>query len=424
MTDSSIEELLAELAPAAGVVGATVAVARGDELTMATYGSSDAQGTPVTADTRFQIASVTKLLTATAVSRLADRGALSLDDPVSKHVKELADSPWGRVATARQLLASTSGFPLTAEREWLSAETGDSALADYCAGLASDEPMWTPGKVWSYCNGGWSVLGRLIECVTGEVWEDAMRAELLQPWGMTATEFAHEEATRVRSQAFEMGEDGPAQSEVWLRRALGPGGGSVYSTAEDLVKFGRAHCDDPGLAKLREEQATVGIRWFLDAWCLGWARFDGTSGSAWGWDGIAGGARAFLRIVPDQRGVIVLLANTSTGRDLSRTLLPEIYRRVFGFDIPNPPHEPIVVGDLGRYEGRFAWPDMEFEVHAAADHLRVVQGDEVRVCRPIDERNFVIDAPGVDKATVGFSHFEGGVPQVFHQWVWSMPRRD
>lgn len=417
------EDLLAAHASDAGVVGATLAVARGDELEIATYGFADPGGTPVTPDTRFQIASVTKPMVATVISRLVDRGVVTLEDVVSGYIPELTDSPWAQVATVRQLLASTSGIPLTAMREWLAPQAGDASLAEYCAELAADEPMWRPGTVWSYANSGWSVLGRLIECVTGEVWEDAMRAELLEPLGLKGTEFGHERSSGTRSLCFEAGDEGPVPAEDWLRRALGPGGGSLYSTAEDLAKFGRAHCDDPAQARLREDHAPVGISWFLDSWCLGWARFDGRRGSVWGWDGIASGARAFLRVVPDQRGVVALLCNTSTGRDVYRTLFPEIYRKVFGLDIPNPRHEPVAVEDLARYEGRFAWPDMELSVEAEADHLRVVQGDEIRVCRPVDAQNFVIDAPGIDRATVGFSAFEDGVPQVFRQWVWSLPRR-
>lgn len=423
MRPADVEELLAEFAPASGVVGAAVGVARGDEVAVATYGFADTDGTPVTPETRFAIASVTKPMVATVVARLAGRGALDIDEPVSAHVKELATTPWANAATVRQLLANGSGIPLTAAREWLVEDNDADALARFCDALAGESAMWPAGTVWSYCNSGWSVLGRLIECVTGEVWEDAMRAELITPLDLSATEFGHEPSEGVRSRAFEMGTDGPAVVDPWLSRALGPGGASVFSTVGDLLRFGQTHCDDDRLALLRDVHARVDLRWFLDAWCLGWARFDATGGPVWGWDGIGSGFRAILRIVPDERGVVALVANTSTGRDLYRDLVPRVFQRAFGIHLPAPPREATgSVDDLQRYEGRFAWPDFDAVVTAEANNLRVHLGGDTRVAHPIDERNFVVDSPGTDRMTIGFSQFHGGAPQVLYNLVWGLPR--
>src|SRR4029450_10327098 len=75
--------------------------------------------------------------------------------------------------------------------------------------------------------------------------------------------------------------------------------------------FARRHLEDPSLAVMRAAHAQVRIHAWLDAWCLGWARFDWDGGRVWGWDGLISGSRAILRIMPEHRRAVVLLTHGS-----------------------------------------------------------------------------------------------------------------
>src|SRR5687767_4783172 len=108
--------------------------------------------------------------------------------------------------------------------------------------------------------------------------------------------------------------------------------------------------DDPSLARMRATEVEVRIHAWLDAWGLGWARFDWDGGPVWGWDGLIAGQRSVLRMVPERRGAIVLLTNSGTGRALYRSVFPDLMREYFGVDMPALRLDPSpgAAGDLSR----------------------------------------------------------------------------
>ena len=144
---------------------------------------------PVTPDTVFRIASMTKSFTALAIMKLRDEGKLGLEDPAERYIPELAglayptaDSP--RI-TIRHLLSHAEGFP--EDNPW-----GDRQLA------ATDDEMGqmmrlgipfstAPGTAYEYSNYGFAILGRIVSRVSGMPYADYVRTRLLAPLGMTAT---------------------------------------------------------------------------------------------------------------------------------------------------------------------------------------------------------------------------------------------
>jgi hypothetical protein len=176
---------------------------------------------------------------------------------------------------------------------------------------------------------------------------------------------------------------------------------------------------------LRAAHAPVRIHAWLDAWCLGWARFDWQGGPVWGWDGLISGSRAILRLLPQQRGAVVLLTNGSTGRVLYRSLFPILMQAFFGIGMPalRLTPSPGAAGDLGRFTGVYAWPDRRWEVTASDTYL-VMEGDGGLVeARPLDDCTFVVDAEDPDNPTVTFGGFgAGGRPAVLYQMLWGLPR--
>ena len=144
---------------------------------------------PVDLDTVFRIASMTKSFTALCILRLRDEGKLGLDDPVERHLPELAhlaaptaDSP--RV-TIRHLLSHAAGFP--EDNPW-----GDRQLAvtddEMGRMLRGGIPFSTAtGTAYEYSNYGFAILGRVVSRVSGVPYEQYVASSILKPLGMTAT---------------------------------------------------------------------------------------------------------------------------------------------------------------------------------------------------------------------------------------------
>jgi CubicO group peptidase (beta-lactamase class C family) len=424
--DLDLASLLGEHMSTHAVPGAAVGVLCDTAVTVAYRGVADATtGEPVTAATRFAVGSLAKSMVATVVARLAEAGRWSLEDPVASHVPELGGVGWAARATLRDLLANRSQLPLRAavEFEGLQGDT-DDVLSRMAATIATNAPART-ATVWSYTNAGWCLLGRAIETLTGRSWEQAMGAQLLAPLAMEQTTFTNRPVAEPRAVGHRRTPDGAIPVQPWTPRSHGPAGSTLLSTLDDLLRFARYHLEDPSLAVLRATHATVRIHGWLDAWCLGWARFDWPGGPVWGWDGLISGSRATLRLLPQHRGAVVLLTNGSTGRALYRSLFPILLRAWFGIAMPALPLTPSsgAAGDLGRFAGVYAWPDRRWEVTAGDTHL-VMEGDGESVeALPLDDRTFVVDAEDPDNPTVTFAGFgAGGRPAVLYQMLWGLPR--
>jgi CubicO group peptidase (beta-lactamase class C family) len=424
--DLDLASLLGEHMSTHAVPGAAIGVLRDTAVTVAYGGVADATtGEPVTAATRFAVGSLAKSMVATVIARLAEAGRWSLDDPVATHVPELGGVGWAARATLRDLLANRSQLPLRAAVEFESLQgDADDVLSRCAATIATGAPSPT-APFWSYTNAGWCLLGRAIETLTGRTWEQAMGAQLLAPLAMDQTTFTNRPVAEPRAVGHQPTPDGPVPVQSWTPRSHGPAGSTLLSTLDDLVRFARYHLQDPSLAVLRATHAPVRIHGWLDAWCLGWARFDWQGGPVWGWDGLMSGSRAILRLLPQHRGAVVLLTNGSTGRALYRSLFPILMRAWFGIGMPalRLAPSPGAAGDLGRFAGVYAWPDRRWEVTARDTHL-VMEGDGGIVeALPLDDRTFVVDAEDPDVPTVTFGGFgASGRPAVLYQMLWGLPR--
>lgn len=200
---------------------------------------------PVTRDTRFRIASMSKSFTALAILKLRDAGRLRLDDPVSKHfpqfrkVKPLtADSP---VVTLRHLLRMDGGFPQ--DDPW-----GDRKLAESVAeleslvsgGLRFSNP---PGTAWEYSNLGYTLLGHVVTRVSGRPYQDYITREILRPLSMSNTVW---EIDRVPSGLLAQGyrwEHGRWSPEPMLHDGTFGAMGGLVTTLDDFARYVAMHLD-------------------------------------------------------------------------------------------------------------------------------------------------------------------------------------
>ena len=421
----ALADVLRRHAAAYDVPGAALGILVGGRPVTAYHGVADVVSRrPVTAVTRFGIGSLTKTMVASAVAVLAAAGGLSLDDPVASRVPELQLCAWARTATLRDLMANRSPVPL-----WSALEFGfdehrdgdDQALSRLLQEVAREAS--SSGAHWSYSNVGWCVLGRAVETATGRTWEEAMRS-LLEPAGLSRTWWATRSST-VRAVGHEPSAQGPRPVEPLLSRAYGPAGTTTVSTLEDLLRYAAWHLSEPALAPLRLLHADVAVHGWFDAWCLGLARFDWEDATAWGWDGIVHGERSVLRVLPEQQGAVVVLANGSAGRALARAVLPEVVPEWYGVGVAplRLTRTPDASEDLTPYAGTYGWPDRLVDVTATARGLVVTEDGIPGEAVPLDRRTFLLDRADPDRPTITFADFDhAGRPGVLYDVVWGLPR--
>jgi CubicO group peptidase (beta-lactamase class C family) len=226
----------------------------------------------MTKDALFRIASMTKPITAIGIMILVDEGKLSVDDPVEKHLPEfkgqmlvanrtadavtLTKPP--RPITVRDLLTHTSGLPgamppglsdLYVKR--------NHTLAEAVMAFSQRPLEFEPGKKWSYCNPGIDTLGRIIEVVSGQPYEEFLRKRIFEPLEMTDTTFYPGKELLGRLAQTCDRKDGrlvPATNMI-IELPAGarypiPAGG-LYSTGADLSRLYRMMLNRGTLGKVR-----------------------------------------------------------------------------------------------------------------------------------------------------------------------------
>ncbi len=230
------------------VAGAVTAVVVKDKvLHIESSGFADvAAKRPMTSDTLFWIASMTKPVTGVAILMLQDDGKLSVADPVAKYLPEFAalKTPSGKPAnlTITQILTHTSGL----------GEAGGPA-AQQARTLADLVPLWLaapmqyePGEKWKYTQSGINAAARIVEVVSGMTFDAFVQRRLFDPLGMTSTTFYPTDEQRSRlATAYAKNKDTGALESVPPRADFGSrdrppqGNGGLYSTAPDYARFCR-----------------------------------------------------------------------------------------------------------------------------------------------------------------------------------------
>lgn len=385
---------LAELAVRHHVPGAQLGILRvgadgpdSDELVSAAYGVlNNRTGVAVTTDSLFQIGSVSKVWTATVVMQLVDEGLLELDGPVVEVLPELrlSDPDVTKRVTLRHLLNHTSGIDGDV---FTDTGRGDDCLEKYVEQLADAGQNHPLGATWSYCNSGFSLLGRIIEKVTGSTWDEALRDRLFTPLGLTHTVTLPEEALLFSAAVGHVDHEGEQlTAPAWgLPRSLGPAG-LITSTVADVLGFARMHLAGglaadgtrllgaESLTAMAAHQAELPDKFILgDSWGLGWIRFGWDGQRLIGHDGNTIGQAAFLRLLPEQGLAVTLLTNGGNTRDLYEDLYRELFAELAGVTMPRPwapPEEPVDV-DVTPYVGTYERASVRMEVIVDADGPRL-----------------------------------------------------
>jgi CubicO group peptidase (beta-lactamase class C family) len=185
-------------------------------------------------DTKFRIASITKQFTAALVLQLVEEGRIKLDGKITDYLTDYRKDT-GEKVTIHQLLNHTSGIP-----DYKDVSSNPYSPADFVKKHVSGNLEFEPGTKYKYNNGGYSILGAIIEKVTGKSYEAVLQARILAPAGMTNSGYADNRAL-LEKQASSY-EKTPAGYVIapYIDMSIPYAAGSMYSTVEDLYKWDQA----------------------------------------------------------------------------------------------------------------------------------------------------------------------------------------
>jgi CubicO group peptidase (beta-lactamase class C family) len=229
------------------MAGAVTLIARrGAVVSLEAFGYQDLDSKkPMRADTIFDIRSVTKPVTAIGVMILMEEGKLVLNDPIEKYIPQFSDARKTRASpnkiTIHHLLTHTSGLPSNRppEIEDITIRR-DRTLSETVAFLSKQEPEFDPGTQFRYCSGGYAILGRIIEVISGKPYEQFIRERIFVPLGMKDSFFFIPTEKQNRVASIYRVQNGKLikweEIEVYSRKAKYPGPEfGMYSTASDLA---------------------------------------------------------------------------------------------------------------------------------------------------------------------------------------------
>ncbi|MBC8094392.1 MAG: beta-lactamase family protein [Akkermansiaceae bacterium] len=237
---SQLDALMETEMRAGKIPGAAVAILKNGELLEAkAYGIANLElGVPVTTRSVFELASVTKPITAAAILMLVDDGRVALDDHVSKYLDETPEA-WKDI-TIRQLLCHQGGLAHHFEEKVNGSHLVDYSKADMLRSARKTPVDSKPGTGWEYSDLGYFLLGVVIEKSTGQSYEQFMTKRVFAPLGMRSTSIINQAALLPNRVAGHTVVNGELQHNrrVWqfdLTSHMG-----IMSSLEDLIRCERA----------------------------------------------------------------------------------------------------------------------------------------------------------------------------------------
>ena len=245
---SELEAIVTDMIEMHPLVGLAVGIVRDGSLEFfRSHGSADREtSTPISEDTIFRIASITKTFTAIAVMQLYERGLVDLDAPANEYLRAyqlVPVDPEYRAATVRHLLTHTAGLSEVAHPDGvLRPDFGESfpagetmpTLAEFYRGVLRVQA--DPGSRFVYNNHGPATLGQIVADVSGSALEDYFRDHIFTPLGMTGSSLVRTDLVRAQlATGYEINSRGT--TEVDERDMVTAGAASIYSSPRDMSRY-------------------------------------------------------------------------------------------------------------------------------------------------------------------------------------------
>ncbi|RKH64689.1 serine hydrolase domain-containing protein [Corallococcus llansteffanensis] len=327
----AVDDIVAPHVALGANVGIVVGVSQAGQRSTFSYGERRlGTGEPLTADTIFEIGSVTKAFTAVALAQMHLRGELGLDDPLQDFLPPGVRVPTRGegVITLRHLANHTSGLPrqptnMDTDRDDPYAGYTEERMFGFLGGYALPRE---PGREFEYSNAGYGLLGYALGARHGTDFETALRARVLDPLGLTHTSVTLTEAQRAR---LAQGYHGNRAVEPLRMEGITQGGGALKSDLDDMLTFldaamgvGPSPLEDA--MRLTQEQ-TFGsfdtVYFQVDGVGLGW-NLDVQDGAPIVFkNGGNIGFTAFIGFDRERQHGVVVLANSSLNPDAFTTFI-------------------------------------------------------------------------------------------------------
>ena len=316
-----------------GVPGVAFGILRGGRMMARGFGITNADNPqPVTPETIFPIASISKTVTTTAIMRLVEQGKLDLAAPVRRYIPEftVADPAATRDIAVWHLLTHTPGF----EGQLTPDDYGVHSLERFAAAQKELRQLAPPGEIWSYNNAGFTLAGRIIEVASGQPIHEALRDLVIRPIGLTRTFTRTEEAVTHRFAAAHRTSDNTMSVVRPISRSSTVTAGGVWMSVSDMLAYAKFHLGDgsgaegkPVLTRASLEQMrTPRIRKIGtdDDMGLGW-HLRNVGGVMTAAHGGTLGHISLLELVPERQTAFAIQTNHSEGwrliQDVERAAL-------------------------------------------------------------------------------------------------------
>jgi CubicO group peptidase (beta-lactamase class C family) len=286
-------------------------------------------------DTKFNLGSMNKMITAVAIAQLVEEGALAWDDTVGAHLPDYPNAQVRDNVQIRHLLSHTSGMGNHFTEEFANASKAlYREFREYLPLFVDDALAFEPGTDWAYSNAGFFVLGMIIEAASGQSYYDYVREHIYAPAGMTDTD-SYDMDIPIKNLAIgytreTFGDTTADDGARWmvdtngLRNNLfmhsikgGPAGGG-FSTTPDLVRFANALRDGTLVSPATLEILTTAKPELASpGYGYGFSVEDhGHLGPVYGHGGGFPGINGMLDIYPEQGLVVTVLSNLDGGANL------------------------------------------------------------------------------------------------------------
>ncbi len=388
---AKLDEVIEPIIKDGWVKGLVIGVVEKGKRSLFGYGRTSDTGEPPTADTVFEIGSVTKIFTALLLSDAVERKIVALDDKASAHLPGVSlPSKSDKEITLKHLATHSSGLPNVPpsfslkdlSNPW--AKQDEAKLLGDVVGL---ELQSEPGAKFSYSNLGYGLLGVLLSRRDKTPYEQLLLSRIIEPLGMNSTRITLTDEMRGRM-AQGHNAEGEAVSN-WDYRAYA-GAGALRSTAKDMLAFVQANLDPPsdlaGAIRRTHDKHGVGLGAGIGlAWQIS------PSGSLWH-DGQTGGFHTFVALNRKRQHGLVVLSNCETyainevGSAVARILVGKPAK------LNLPPMVQVPAETLERYVGRYELaPGIVMEILRDGDKLYVKPPGQERVrLYPFSQTEFVL----------------------------------
>ena len=330
--------------------------------------------TPLTTDSRFRIASITKMFTAVMILQLADEGKLKLTDTLDRFAPQVPNA--GQI-TLEQILRHRSGIP-NVRREQNSAgnvHTTPITKDEILALIGKAAPAFAPDSKFQYSNSGYFLLGLIVEKVTGKSYADALEEMINSKIGLKDTYTATGSIDVNRRESLTYIHTGSEWKQVpETHPSILFGAGQIVSTTNDLARFIRALFE----GKLVSPETLHRMITLRDGWGLGIEPHTFADKTFLGHAGGGDNYGSWLSYLPEEKLAVAYMTNAKVYPvpDLMRAVVDIIYHRPF--EIPT--FETLAIGTdvLEQYVGVYSSADapVKFTITRQGSTLFVQPGNQ------------------------------------------------